>query len=88
MKIVTKSTDVFEIKAVKTGTDKKERNWYMAKVENPDGHLNLFCSDFNFEKIANLVGKRVYLILEYTETYSFKNQRSYTSYILKDVEIA
>ena len=44
------------------------------------------CNEFNFEKIANNVGKSCYLILEYTDSYNSNTKRSYTSMILKDVE--
>lgn len=86
MKIVNKSLESFKITDVKNGIDKNNRNWYMVKLENADGRINLFCNEFNFEKIANSVGKSCYLILEYTDSYNSNTKRSYTSMTLKDVE--
>ena len=88
MKIISKSSDTFTIKDVRTGVDKKERSWYMVKLENADGRINLFCSEYNFDKFSNAVGERVYIITEYSESYSKKNDRTYTSYMLKDIENA
>lgn len=88
MKIVSKSNDIFTIKDVRTGVDKKERAWYMVKLENADGRINLFCTDYNFDKFASMIGQRVYIITEYRESYSKKNDRTYTSFTLKDIENA
>lgn len=86
MKIVNKSLESFKITDVKNGIDKNNRNWYMVKLENADGRINLFCNEFNFEKIANNVGKSCYLILEYTDSYNSRTKTSYTSMTVKDVE--
>ena len=88
MKIVAKSNDIFTVKDVRTGINTKGKNWYMVKLENPDGRINLFCNEYNFDKFSNSVGNRVYIIVEYSETYSKKNDRTYTSYMLKDIENA
>lgn len=86
MKIVNKSLESFKITDTKSGIDKNNRNWYMVKLENADGRINFFCNEFNFEKIANNVGKSCYLILEYTDSYNSNTKRSYTSMTVKDVE--
>lgn len=86
MKIVNKSLESFKITDVKNGIDKNNRNWYMVKLENADGRINFFCNEFNFEKIANNVGKSCYLILEYTDSYNSRTKTSYTSMTVKDVE--
>ena len=87
MKFESKTSEIFKITEVNSGTKTNGKEWFTVKVENSDGKLNLFCNGFNFTRFAENVGKRCKLILEYEENYNRTKGKKFTSFTLKDVEI-
>lgn len=87
MKFSSKSTESFKIVEVKSGTGSNGLEWFLVKVENADGKLNLLCNGFNFPRFAENVGKRCRLILEYEESYVYSMKKKHTALTLKDIEL-